>query len=119
MTTPPVRSVVVTPLPVTTTLRTGRVVVPATRSTPFGGCDAANVATVTHHLQEVLMTATTVRRSKIEALRDAESKAWLAWQDARATSNDAGNPFDLVVIASQAFADYIAARDAARTAIDE
>jgi hypothetical protein len=55
MTTPPVRIAVVAPLPVTAGLRTGRVVVPATRSTPSGGCDAANVATVTHHLQEVPM----------------------------------------------------------------
>ncbi len=56
MTTPPVRIAVVASPPVTIGLRTGRVVPAAIRSTPSDGCDAANVATVTHLTQEVPMT---------------------------------------------------------------
>lgn len=55
MTTPPVRIAVVASPPVTAGLRTGRVVPAVTRPTPSGGCDAANVATVTHLTQEVPM----------------------------------------------------------------
>jgi len=58
ITTPPVRIAIGAPLPALIGLRTGRVVPAATRSTPFGGCDAANVATVTHLTQEVPMPTT-------------------------------------------------------------
>lgn len=55
MTTPPVRIAIGASPPALVGLRTGRVVVPTIRSTPSGGCDAANVATVTRITQEVHM----------------------------------------------------------------
>lgn len=61
MTTLPVRIAIVAPPPALIGLRTGRVVVPTTRSTPFDGCDAANVATVTHFTQEVLVSPVTTQ----------------------------------------------------------
>ncbi len=61
MATPPVRIAIGAPLPALVGLRTGRVVPAAIRSTPSGGCDAANVATVTHHIQEVPVSLVTTQ----------------------------------------------------------
>ncbi len=61
ITTLPVRIAIGAPLPVTAGLRTGRVVPAAIRSIPSGGCDAANVATVTHHTQEVPVSLVTTQ----------------------------------------------------------